>query len=335
MDKDVLASYTEAGLSTYKIATIENKAPSTIRYWLNKYNLKTKNKSFKNGYFTKNKVDINNQFCSSCNIQLNSVNGYFRKDRGIYYPECKKCISLSTKDKRKDNKERAIEYRGGCCNNCGYNKNIAALEFHHKNPLEKEIAPSKLTNREWEILKEEIDKCVLLCSNCHKEEHQRIDDTIELQNNFKPFQLDNFSNSILTGKNTNLPSCKICDVILDDKNIASKKHYPICKSCNSKRTIKREKDGKKKSVEYMGGKCSICGYDKCIRALEFHHLDPLKKSKDYNKRFKVWAFERQKEELENCIIVCSNCHREIHNKQTHHKGYKVTKQPLLQPSITP
>jgi hypothetical protein len=58
--------------------------------------------------------------------------------------------------------------------------------------------------------------------------------------------------------------------------------------------MKREKHGKKQAVDYMGSKCSICKYNQCIRALEFHHIDPNKKSKHYNKRFKVWSFDRQK-----------------------------------------
>jgi hypothetical protein len=314
MDKDLLVSYVEQGFSIYTIAKKSKKAPTTIRYWLKKYELKTKNKSFKDGYHTSNKLDKDNQFCSCCKIKLNASNAYFRKNKQIYHSKCKNCFSKETKDSRKNNKERAIEYKGGCCSRCGYDKNITSLEFHHLDPSQKEITPSKLINRKWEILKKEIDKCVLLCSNCHKEEHQKIDDKTKLKNQFKPFQLNNFSDKILTGENTGKTSCCMCDIVVTEENIASKKHTPLCKSCNSKRTIKRERDGKKRCVDYMGGCCSICGYDKCIRVLEFHHLDPSKKSKDYNVRFKLWKFERQKKELEHCILVCSNCHREIHNQ---------------------
>jgi transposase-like protein len=315
MDKDFLVSCIEQGLSVYKIAKKFGKSPTTIQYWLKKYGLKTKYKSFKNGYHGERK-GIDEYFCTSCGIQITKENGYKRteKDRYGFVTECKKCISNKTKLERKRNKERAIEYKGGCCNRCGYDKNIATLEFHHLDPSQKEISPSNLTNSDWELLKEEIDKCILLCSNCHREEHQRIDDKTKLENNFKPFQLNDFSDKILTGGNTGKTSCYVCDIVVTEENIASKKHTPLCKSCNSKRTIKREKDGKKRCVDYMGGCCSICGYDKCIRALEFHHLDPSKKSKEYRRRFKLWNFERQKKELENCIIVCSNCHREIHNQ---------------------
>jgi hypothetical protein len=313
MDKDLLMSYVEEGFSTYKISKVLKKAPSTIRYWLNKYKLKTKNKSFKDGYHI-GKDNIVDYFCNYCNLQLTKENSYSRNNRPGVLPFCKKCFSNRTKVKRKRNKEEAVEYMGGCCGKCGYNRNIATLEFHHSNPLEKEISPSKLINRKWSILKEELHKCVLLCSNCHKEEHQKIDDKIQLENSFKPHQLNNFSNSIMTGKNTFRTSCYICDIVITDENLASKKHTPICKSCNSKRLINLAKNGKKRVVEYMGGCCSACGYDKCIRALEFHHLDANKKSKNYNKNFKLWNFEKQKKELETCVLLCSNCHREAHNQ---------------------
>lgn len=74
--------------------------------------------------------------------------------------------------KRKSLKIQAIEYKGGKCEVCGYNKCVEALEFHHKNPDEKEFGISRKGNtRSWEKIKTEIDKCVLLCSNCHREVH--------------------------------------------------------------------------------------------------------------------------------------------------------------------
>lgn len=65
-----------------------------------------------------------------------------------------------------------------------------------------------------------------------------------------------------------------------------------------------------KLVEYKGGKCEKCGYSKCIDALEFHHKDP--NEKDFTIGGKSWSFERLKIEADKCILVCANCHREIH-----------------------
>ena len=69
----------------------------------------------------------------------------------------------------------AIEYGGGKCMLCDYNRCSDALEFHHKNSSKKEfsVSQSGLT-RSWERVKNEIDKCVLVCANCHRELHNNI-----------------------------------------------------------------------------------------------------------------------------------------------------------------
>ena len=67
---------------------------------------------------------------------------------------------------------------------------------------------------------------------------------------------------------------------------------------------------KEKLIEYKGGKCQICGYNKCNRALEFHHLDPTQK--DFTISGGTKSFEKIKSEVDKCIMVCANCHREIH-----------------------
>ena len=66
-----------------------------------------------------------------------------------------------------------IEYKGGKCECCGYNQNYAALDFHHVHPEEKEfqLDSRHLSNTHIDKLKKEVDKCVLLCANCHRESH--------------------------------------------------------------------------------------------------------------------------------------------------------------------
>ena len=66
---------------------------------------------------------------------------------------------------------------------------------------------------------------------------------------------------------------------------------------------------KQEAVEYMGGKCVICGYTRCFSALEFHHLDP--NTKDFAISAKM-SWETIRTELDKTILVCSNCHKEIH-----------------------
>lgn len=68
---------------------------------------------------------------------------------------------------------------------------------------------------------------------------------------------------------------------------------------------------KQKLVEYKGGKCEVCGYDRCIQALEFHHLNP--DEKDFTLSGSMVAnIEKMKAELDKCVMLCANCHREVH-----------------------
>ena len=60
-----------------------------------------------------------------------------------------------------------------------------------------------------------------------------------------------------------------------------------------------------------GGKCSRCGYDKCLKALEFHHIDPSKK--DFTISNDHFRLKDAIEESKKCILLCSNCHKEFHD----------------------
>lgn len=73
-----------------------------------------------------------------------------------------------------EKKIRAVEYKGGCCERCGYDKYYGALQFHHRNPNTKDAAWSELRKRTWTAIKKEIDKCDLLCANCHAEVHEEL-----------------------------------------------------------------------------------------------------------------------------------------------------------------
>lgn len=64
------------------------------------------------------------------------------------------------------------------------------------------------------------------------------------------------------------------------------------------------------AIEYKGGKCQICGYHKYQGALDLHHIKGKKEFGIGNKGY-TRSWEKVKEELDKCILVCSNCHREI------------------------
>ena len=96
------------------------------------------------------------------------------------------------------------------------------------------------------------------------------------------------------------------------RKVAGGKKYLTsnCKECEKKRNLATIRKLRQLFLSYKGGKCSICGYDKCYWALELHHRDSKEKEimigklRNFN--------EKTKNELDKCDLVCSNCHREIH-----------------------
>lgn len=178
MEKDYLISLVERGLSTRQIAELSNKGQTTIRHWLKKYNLKTDHKSFKNGYEGESTVlridgkPIQN--CSCCGILLDEENAYWRKRANIWSSNCKKCHNKKVGEKWRSSKKKAVEYKGGKCERCGYNKCTDALEFHHLDPSKKDKNFGSMKLRKWEDQKKELDKCIMVCANCHREIHSEL-----------------------------------------------------------------------------------------------------------------------------------------------------------------
>ena len=73
-------------------------------------------------------------------------------------------------------KARCVVYKGGRCERvgCGYSRSVAALDFHHRDKSKKDFSISSGTYRKWAYVVKELDKCIMLCSNCHREEHERL-----------------------------------------------------------------------------------------------------------------------------------------------------------------
>src|SRR3989338_2849077 len=79
-----------------------------------------------------------------------------------------------------------------------------------------------------------------------------------------------------------------------------------------KAVAKRRRKVREMAVSHKGGKCNLCGYDRCLEALEFHHLDPSQKDFAISQRGHSRSWERVRKELDKCVMLCANCHREIH-----------------------
>jgi hypothetical protein len=88
------------------------------------------------------------------------------------YADRRKYLIAAVHKRRKKVRQMAVEYKGGKCQTCGYNRCVEALEFHHHNSSGKDFSISeKGYTRSWDRVKEELDKCMLLCANCHREFH--------------------------------------------------------------------------------------------------------------------------------------------------------------------
>ena len=85
----------------------------------------------------------------------------------------------------------------------------------------------------------------------------------------------------------------------------------ICKGCRVANQTNRRREIKAQAVEYLGGKCAICNqvYPQCV--YDFHHKDLS--NKDYSISVNAKSFETMKPELDKCILICSNCHRVVHD----------------------
>jgi hypothetical protein len=93
------------------------------------------------------------------------------KTKAYYYKDSMKNGRTAQKLRGYQKKKDLIKELGGKCQICGYNKNFTALDFHHKNPEEKDFVISGKHNNSFEILLKEVRKCMLLCRNCHAEIH--------------------------------------------------------------------------------------------------------------------------------------------------------------------
>jgi hypothetical protein len=172
MEKEELEKYIEEGISLNQISKMTLKSLTTIRYWVNKYELKSSFVTFKDQVKTEYGET---RFCSRCKSNVDTKNFHQRrgKENGSTY--CKPCTTDQTLERMRKLKIQMVDYKGGSCVRCGYNKYMGALEFHHLDPSEKDFNPSHLRKYKFDDrVKMELDKCILVCSNCHREIHHEI-----------------------------------------------------------------------------------------------------------------------------------------------------------------
>jgi len=86
-------------------------------------------------------------------------------------PNSTQCRSCESAKSRYKIKKKYVNIKGGKCERCGYDKNIGALHFHHLKDKRHNLDSRGMLLLEEQVILEELEKCVLLCANCHHEEH--------------------------------------------------------------------------------------------------------------------------------------------------------------------
>lgn len=158
MDPTILAGMVDRGLSGRAIASEAGVSLATVRYWLSRHSLRTA----KNPYNRRTASGL--PICALCG-ESNPANFYMKRGR------CKKCHNVAQVAHARTAKLMAIKHKGGQCERCGYSRNAASLDFHHLDPAKKDLNYKTSKHWSWDRLRAELDQCVLLCKNCHGEEH--------------------------------------------------------------------------------------------------------------------------------------------------------------------
>jgi hypothetical protein len=172
MEMEVLKKYLLDGYSLNQISKITGKSLTSIRYWKNKYSLKSFYKTFKE----QEKIEYGEtRYCPKCKKDIKTDNFHNRRGKSNSSSYCKNCTNEKTLERMRKLKSQMIEYKGSSCVRCGYDRYQGALEFHHLDPKEKDFNLSNLKKYSFdERVKLELDKCILVCSNCHREIHYEI-----------------------------------------------------------------------------------------------------------------------------------------------------------------
>lgn len=122
------------------------------------------------------------EICKLCN---NKYKDYQGKNRS-------RCGSCNTKIRRFRAKAAAVKHLGGKCTKCGWTSDQAAFQFHHTEPNKKDFIIGNVANKNWEKIKIELNKCILLCANCHSIKHSTKNNEIFLSEalNYKGRKLE-------------------------------------------------------------------------------------------------------------------------------------------------
>jgi hypothetical protein len=157
--RDLLVTLVARDLSVRGIAAEVGRSPTTVRYWLAEYGLKTT-------AIARRKPKVAPRVLAHC--ERHGRVDHLRRSDGVW--RCERCSAGAVTDYRRRAKRVLVDEAGGGCRLCGYDRCMSALHFHHRDPATKSFAiGGRGLARPLDVLRAEAAKCVLLCSNCHAE----------------------------------------------------------------------------------------------------------------------------------------------------------------------
>jgi transcriptional regulator with XRE-family HTH domain len=164
--RDTLAPLVEAGLSTRQIAARLGLSQSTVRHWLRRHDLATARATRRRLLAIHASADDSEDATADC--PRHGRTQFRRRSEGGW--RCLKCRAEAVVARRRAVKAALVAEAGGACALCGYDRSLAALQFHHVDPAGKlfNIAHRGVA-RSMSAARKEAAKCVLLCANCHAE----------------------------------------------------------------------------------------------------------------------------------------------------------------------
>jgi transposase len=156
-----LARRVDTGMSVAQIADAVDRSPASVRHWLREYGLRTIWSERRDASKSRRReMTLRCARHGMTTFRLKSTGGY----------RCAKCMTDAVSRRRRKVKQILVREAGGRCRLCGYDRCVAALEFHHLDPSDKRFALSRRgVARSIARARAEAHKCVLLCANCHVE----------------------------------------------------------------------------------------------------------------------------------------------------------------------
>lgn len=244
---------------------------------------------------------IKNPNCNHCGIPFTKDNCYQQKTRsGDFrpYSTCKKCHSKLVVERWIELKKRVVEQMGGRCADCQGVFSYELYDLHHLVPKEKEYNWGKIKLFSEERRQAELNKCVLLCANCHRKRHLLFEET------FSPVSQRVKSDGF----------CKKCGAELLEGSVYLRQGKPdcLCKTCRNKGCSENQRKRKRDLVLEMGAHCFNCKEKFDPRIYDMHHLVPI--DKNGSVKFTRSSKDATTSEMEKCVLLCPNCHRLRHKE---------------------